>query len=151
MAYTAIPTQTDGATLTATYLNTVADDIEFLYGVVQAPNPGFPAIYATLTSESPAYVTLVHRHDNLLYRITAVGATGGGETAASVQLAYSTDGSSYSDLGSAISCTQGTHTGYRDVSGRTLDDMYFVRASWAMNDSTSITIQFIGESTATSF
>lgn len=146
MAYTALSTKADGDILTATHLNAVAGNIEFLYGVVQGTNAPFHSHYATLSSDD-AYYALIHRHDYLLYSIVAVGATGGGETAANLTLTYSTDGSSYSSLtGGSITCSQGTHTGAIDVSGRTLDTPYYIKADVTMNDSTSVHLLYLFES-----
>lgn len=146
MPYTAIPSQSDGNTLTATYLNTVADDIEFLHGIAERPNVGFHSVYTTV--DATHYYTYLHLHDYLLYSIVAVGATGGGESEAVVTISYSTDGTTYSGLtGGSISATQGTHTGSIDVSARTVGDPYYIRVAVEINDSTSVKLLYLLEST----
>ena len=149
MAYTALASKSDGDTLTASHLNAVASNIEFLYGLVQAPNPPFHSIYAT--GDSTQYYALIHRHDYLLYRFVAVGGSGGGETSADAVISYSTDGSTYSGLtGGSVDLEEGTHVGYADVSGLTLDEPYYLRVVIEKHDASSVRLCYLFESSSDS-
>lgn len=147
MPYTAIPSQSDGNTLTATYLNTVADDIEYLNGVVERPNVGFHAIQGTLTSQSPKLVTLIHLHRYIHYQVVVTG------TGDAVALKAGTDGSTFGNtiLNDGSSPT-GTYTGYADTDGwgLTVGAPYYVEASWSMGDASLVKINYIIESDSTS-
>lgn len=145
MAYTAIPTQSDGNTLTATYLNTIADDIEFLNGIVQAPNIGFTSVMATLTSQSPRYWTFVHLHRYLHYHIIFTGSTGG-----DLDIASSTNGDTYSGRFSD-GAPSGTIAGYLDTNswGLTVGDPYYIEVSWNIGAATNMRILYLIESDST--
>lgn len=147
MAYTALAEKSDGDTLTASHLNAVASNIEFLYGLVQAPNPPFHAIYAT--GDVTQYYALIHRHDYLLYKIIAVGGSGGGETSADVTVSYSTDFSTWTGLtGGTIDAEEGVHTGSIDTSVLTVDDPYYLRVVVDINDASSVVVGYLFESSA---
>ena len=72
MAYTPPPTFTDGQTASAAALNVLRDDIQWLYGIAQAPNPAMMIVRqegAWFTG--PAYFAIRHKHAYLRYRIQA--------------------------------------------------------------------------------
>lgn len=145
MAYTAIATQADGNTLTAAYLNTVADDIEFLYGKVQAPNVGFVSVLSSLTSDSPRIWTFVHLHRYLHYHIVFTGSTGG-----DLDIASSTDGDTYTGRFSD-GAPSGTIAGYLDTNswGLTVGDPYYVEVSWNIGAATNMRVLYLIESDST--
>lgn len=62
MAYTTIPTKADGDVLTASYLNTLSDNQEFLYGLANAANAPFASWKAQTSSVTNADVEWVIRH-----------------------------------------------------------------------------------------
>jgi hypothetical protein len=79
MAYTTPPTFADGNFLTATQLNILSDDIEYLYGRSLMPNPGFYR-GANLESVNGAPVTregwsLMHLSNSFRYRLETVQGT----------------------------------------------------------------------------
>ena len=146
MAYTALATKTDGDTLTASHLNAVAGNIEFLYGLVQAPNIGFVSVRATLTSESPRIWTFIHLHRYLHYHIIFTGSTGG-----DLDIATSTDGDTYTGRFSD-GAPSGTIAGYLDTStyGLTVGDPYYVEVSWDIGAATDMSVLYLIESDSTS-
>ena len=72
MAYTPPPTFTDGQTASAAQLNVLRDDIQYLYGIAQAPNPAMIVIYeAGAWFTGPEYFAIRHKHAYLRFRIEA--------------------------------------------------------------------------------
>lgn len=72
MAYTPPPTFTDGQTASAAQLNVLRDDIQYLYGIAQAPNPAMQVIrsYGEWFT-GPEYFVIRHKHAYVRYRIAA--------------------------------------------------------------------------------
>lgn len=77
MPYTSPPNFSDGAILTATQLNNLSDNIEFLYGVVQGVNVPFSSLRTEgieLTSANNQW-TVRHLHRYLHYRMRQITGT----------------------------------------------------------------------------
>ena len=146
MAYTALATKTDGDTLTASHMNAVAGNIEFLYGLVQAPNIGFASYAATLTSQSPQYWAFIHQHRYIHYEVVVTG------TGDAIAIDAGTDGSTFGNsVMSDGSSPTGTYTDYADTSGwgLTVGDPLYVRATWNMGTASLIRINYLIESDST--
>lgn len=72
MAYTPPPTFTDGQTASAAQLNVLRDDIQYLYGIAQAPNPAMVVLRADEEwYTGPNYFVIRHKHAYVRYRIEA--------------------------------------------------------------------------------
>lgn len=74
MAWTNPPTFSTGAVLTAAQLNILSDDVEFLYGKIQAVNVPFSCLVSAsdLTSGNNGW-RIIHRHRYLHYRMSIDG------------------------------------------------------------------------------
>lgn len=78
MAYTAPPTFADGNTLSASQLNTLSDDVEYLYGVVHQTNPAVygPELYLEYDDESTVTQWVIrHKTDKLTFTATCEQGT----------------------------------------------------------------------------
>lgn len=70
MAYTPPPTFTDGQTASAAQLNVLRDDIQWLYGIAQAPNPAMSVVRLEgAWYQDNAYYAVRHKHAYVRYRI----------------------------------------------------------------------------------
>lgn len=70
MAYTPPPTFTDGQTASAAQLNVLRDDIQYLYGIAQAPNPAMMVVRADGEwYQDNAYYAMRHKHAYVRFRI----------------------------------------------------------------------------------
>jgi hypothetical protein len=70
MAYTTIPTLSDGSILTASHLNLLGDNANYLYSLGGIPNLGFPHV-ATSTGQS-LYWQVRHTHRYLYVLVSFV-------------------------------------------------------------------------------
>jgi hypothetical protein len=75
MAYVTIPTVSDGATLSASYLNLVAANIGFVYGVANQSNPPFNSFRSThVTLDKDIMIWAIrHKVQYLHWKITSQG------------------------------------------------------------------------------
>lgn len=76
MAYTTPPTFTTGAVLTAAQMNTLSDDIEYLYGITQGVNIPFSALVTKRDinqSENLWYMRHMHRYLHFKWGVNDVG------------------------------------------------------------------------------
>lgn len=72
MAYTPPPTFTDGQVASAAALNVLRDDIQWLYGIAQAPNPAMMIVRQEGSwFTGPQYFAMRHKHAYLRFRIKA--------------------------------------------------------------------------------
>ena len=72
MAYTPPPTFTDGQVASAAALNVLRDDIQWLYGIAQAPNPAMLIVRQEGSwFTGPEYFAMRHKHQYLRFRIQA--------------------------------------------------------------------------------
>jgi hypothetical protein len=71
MAWTTPPTFSDNAVLSAAQLNILSDDLAYLYGLLQAPQPAITTFFSNqnLTSSNNKYV-FRYKHRYLHYRVT---------------------------------------------------------------------------------
>lgn len=67
MAYVAPTSVSDGNVLSASWLNVIADDIEYLYGLAAAPIVAMNNIYTT-TYQTTHYVAFQYRHQYMHIR-----------------------------------------------------------------------------------
>jgi hypothetical protein len=74
MPYVTPPTFADGNVLSASQLNTLSDDVEFLYGVVRMTNPPFLGEELTAgdgdTESSNSLWVVLHRMETLRYHMS---------------------------------------------------------------------------------
>lgn len=77
MPYTAVPTINDNDVLTASYLNSLSSNQEFLYSLGNAANAPFNSIRVNTGNldESIAFWRIRHRLDHLHFRITTVDSS----------------------------------------------------------------------------
>ena len=72
MAYTPPPTFVDGQPASAAALNVLRDDIQWLYGIAQAPNPAMMIVRQEGSwFTGPEYFAMRHKHQYLRFRIQA--------------------------------------------------------------------------------
>ncbi len=69
MSWVTPPTFTTGAVLTATQLNTLSDDLEYLHGFVSGANPAITAVQ--LAADGDAYALIRHMHRYLWVQYAA--------------------------------------------------------------------------------
>jgi hypothetical protein len=78
MPYTPVPTRADGDILTASYLNLLAANQEFLYGLAQSANIPFNSFSASLSTMTSADATwyIRHRLPFFHWKVTTADASG---------------------------------------------------------------------------
>jgi hypothetical protein len=74
MPYTTIPPLADGDVLSAAHMNLVADNIEFLKGLANAPNVGFNSYRTTIETLTSAQAVWYIRHRNRYLHYKVSGA-----------------------------------------------------------------------------
>ena len=140
MAYVIPPTFTNGNILTATNLNTLSDDIEFLYGLAHGVNLGFDIGVFTVSAAKTWYIQHKHRYLHYKYHV-------GSDPADAIHLDYGTE------LNVAEpSVAEGSYTGYVDLNpyGFTVNQWYEVRWRYSKSANSYCTVYYLLESPDTS-
>jgi hypothetical protein len=145
MAWSTPPTFSDGSTLSATQLNTLSDDLSFLYGVLKAPQMTFPSHFFNrdLASDNNGWtIRYYHRYIHYRIRITS-------NSISSVKMYV--NGTEY-----VISSTEQTvghvYSSYVDVNaqGLTVGEFYTVYFVIDLGGLSSAIVEYVIQSEATS-
>lgn len=122
MAFTTPPTFSDGALLTASQLNILSDDLEHLYGIVQAPQVPFRKLNLNLQGSVSQYYYVRHRSKYLNLKIEYVVDNSWGthiEWGLDVTTAAGANANADSDDGNYTSTSTATDTIAVDIDGLT--------------------------------
>lgn len=120
MAYTTPPTFSDASILTASQLNTLSDDIEFLYGVVQSPQVPFRRHSLSLQGSVQQFYRVRHRSRYLNLRIEYIVDNAWGthlEWALDVTTSAGSNANADSDDGNYTSTSTATDNITVDIDG----------------------------------
>jgi hypothetical protein len=141
MAYVTPPTFVDGNVLSATQLNILSDDIEYLHGIADAHNFGFAMRGGAASTTFDYYIRHKHRYLHYQYRIETHDAN-------EVQLQYGGVMIDADMVGSI-----GTHNGYYDLNsfGFTVGEWYQTAFIYTSSSTSYITIDYLFELDATTF
>lgn len=139
MAYVTPPTFTTGNILTATNLNTLSDDIEFLYGLAHGVNLGFDIGVFTVTANKIWYIQ--HKHRYLHYKYSV-----GSDPCDSVKIYYGAAPAVY------LSTAEGNYSGYVDLNpfGLTINQWYEVKWDYNRDANSNCVVYYLIESPDTS-
>lgn len=119
MAWTTPPTFSDGSTASATQLNILSDDLEYLKGITDTPNSPFPSI--TVTDDGDWDFWFRHQMDYLHY-YAYVDNTQSNRFEISI---YNSAGAEVADFTDTNShAAPYTYSGYINVSALTVGDWY---------------------------
>lgn len=141
MAYTTPPTFADGSVLSATQLNILSDDVEFLHGVADAHNFGFAIKAGSASTSFDYYIRHKHRYLHFQYRIEIHDAN-------EVQTYY---GGTWVDTD--MIGTIGTHSGYYDLDGLgfTVGEWYPVGLVYTASSTSYMIVDYLFELDSTTF
>lgn len=87
MAWTSPPTFSSGAVLTASQLNILSDDLEYLHGYVSGQNPGMASIVTDFDGDSFGIIRHMQRYLHCVYLCQD-----------DIKIYYSDDGSSWTQV-----------------------------------------------------
>ena len=87
MSWTATPSFSSGSVLTATKLNILSDDLEYLHGLVSGANPAMSSIELTVDGTCYAVIRHKHRYLHVVYLCQD-----------DIKIYYSADGSTFTQV-----------------------------------------------------
>jgi len=136
MAYVTPPTFTTGNILTATNLNTLSDDIEFLYGLANGVNLGFDIGVFTVTAEKTWYIQHKHRYLHYIYTV-------GSDPCNEIQVYYDA-----TLVNETLSTAEGSFSGYIDLNsfGFTVNQWYAVKWDYTRDANSNCVVYYLMES-----
>jgi len=147
MAWQATPTFSSGQILTASDLNILSNNLDFLHGLLGNSNPSFSQVTLNGSGSTVARFNQQHRAQFFHYKITI---TSGNHDTLSITYNGATI---FSDQGSRVAPY--TWQGYVDLNvnpgGLTLGNFYDVQVnfSWQSGGTGAGVIEFLGESGST--
>ena len=151
MSWTANPTFTDGNVLSASDLNTLSDNLAFLYGRLQGVNMPFNSLWAVNTSLSSGNNgwTIRHMHRYLHYSLTL--HSGDIDGVDDLSIYYDGNETVVESSPTALGTPQ-TWSGYIDTNsyGLTVGNYYLIYVTTDNNSTSVFSVDYLIESDATS-